>query len=228
MSSDPSKVKTTVSRTRSVAGARRKMARSAALRVASRSLAPLALLLTDEGVNGLDAHVVNDGPHRVEGRIRARLFRDAAIVGEGERAIEVAGHAQLLVHVDALFPGFVDTTYAYRFGPAGHELVHVELLDDEGTVLASAYHLPLGLVRAVESDLGLEASFEDEHRRIRLRARRLALFCALDLDGVTSDDDFFHLAPGEERVIALRPDGSGARVRGTVHPVNQRSATRIG
>lgn len=200
----------------------------AALAIVARSLAPLALLLLDEGVNGLDAYVVNDRPQRVEATLRVRTVRDGHLeLARVERALTIPGHGSLRVHVDALFPSFVDTTYAYRFGPASHDLVHVELLDASGSVLARAYHLPLGLGRAVEIDLGIDARFEDDHRWLRVRAKRLATFCALDLEGLVAEDDFFHLAPGEERAIALRRVPSARSLRGSIHPSNQRDATRI-
>ena len=198
----------------------------AALRLASRSLAPLALLAIDEGVNGLYAHVVNDRSTPFRGVLRARLFRDGELeVGKGELAVQTGPHGATVVHVDALFHGFVDTTYAYRFGPPGHDLVELVLETDAGEVVARTLHLPLGVARAVETDLGLLARFEDDGTVLRVSTRRLATFVALELEGAEPSDDFFHLAPGEERRIAL--ERTAATVRGSVHPSNQRAPTRI-
>lgn len=199
-----------------------------AMRIAARSLAPLALLPIDEGVNGLYAHVANDLPIERRGTLRARLFRDGELeVGKGETPVLVPPRSVVPVHVDALFHGFVDTTYAYRFGPPGHDLVFLELVDEGGEVLARAHHLPLGVGRPVERELGLEARFEEGGTRVVLRARRLALFAALDLEGAIPAEDFVHLAPGEERAIALRPVPGARGLRGYVHPSNQREPTRI-
>lgn len=104
-------------------------------------------------------------------------------MGKGETPVLVPPRSVVPVHVDALFHGFVDTTYAYRFGPPGHDLVFLELVDEGGEVLARAHHLPLGVGRPVERELGLEARFEEGGTRLVLRAKRLALFAALDLEG---------------------------------------------
>lgn len=200
----------------------------AALRIAARSLAPLALLLVDEGVNGLYVHVANDGPADLSLTLRARLFRDGEFLGDsGERAVFVKARSVERFHVDAIFERFVDTTYAYRFGPPSHDLVFVEALTETGGVVARAHHLPLGLDRAVESDLGMEARFEDEGRTLRVRSRRTALFLAIDVEGARPEEDFFHLAPHEERTIALGPLPGRRALRGCVHPSNQRHPTRI-
>jgi len=200
----------------------------AAMHLASRSLAARALLPVDEGVNGLDVHLANDREQAWEGTLQARLVRDGEVeVGRGERALVVPPRSTLRVHVDALFPGFVDTTYAYRFGPPGHDLVHLSFVGDDGAELARAHHLPLGLGRPVERDLGVEARFLEGRARLWLRAKRLAIFTALELEGVVPDEDFVHLAPGEERTITLRPLPGARHVRGHVHPLNQAGPTRV-
>lgn len=199
----------------------------AALRIAARVLAPCAILAIDEGVNGLFAHVTNDGPEPLTATLGARLVRDGEIeVARAEAEVRVPEHGVVPVHVDALFGGFVDTTYAYRFGPPQHDLVELTLHQGEH-VIARAHHLPLGLARPVEHDLGLEAEFVDDHAAVVVRTRRLALFVALELEGLVAEDDFFHVVPGDPRRIALRRVESPRPPRGSAHPINQREATRI-
>jgi hypothetical protein len=43
----------------------------------------------------------------------------------------------------------------------------------------------------------------------------------VDVQGFASDDDYFHLAPGRERRLLLRPTGEEHRgFSGTVHALN--------
>jgi hypothetical protein len=59
------------------------------------------------------------------------------------------------VHADALFEGFVEVTYAYRFGPPGHDVVAATLRElATGAILAAAHCFPCGLPAVRESGLG--------------------------------------------------------------------------
>ena len=176
---------------------------------ARRAMAPVALFALDEGLNGVHLHVVNDGATALEGTVRVELFSRGELLSEtAERAIDVAGRSAHKLSADALFDGFRDLTWAYRFGPATYDVIAATLLNREGEALSHAFHLPLGLAREREADIGLSATaapIGDGRWRLAIRATRFAEFVALRLDGFRPDDNWFHLAPGTERIVTLEP-----------------------
>jgi beta-mannosidase len=68
-------------------------------------------------------------------------------------------------------------------------------------------HLPLGLARPVEADVGLTATarVSRPHWALVVRARRFAQSVVVDVPGFQPEDSWFHLAPGTQRVLTLEP-----------------------
>jgi beta-mannosidase len=183
----------------------------AALRVLARALAPTALLAIDEGLGGLVLHAVHDGPEPLEAVLTVSLYREDAEVGGGERRLVVPARGSVAVSVEELLGRFADTTYAYRFGPPGHDSVAASLVHD-GKTIASAIFFPLGYPTVNRGDLGLSAdlsSGENGRFGLRVSTRRLAFGVHMDVPGYLPDDDWFHLPPGGERTIQLVTTGRG-------------------
>jgi len=196
-----------------------------------RAFAPRALLLTDEGTNGLAAHLVNDGDEAVEGRLRVTLYRDRRLpMRRAERAVRVEPRGSTRIWAEEVLGGFADIGHAFRFGPPGHDLVVVRWLADGDRLLAApAFHFPLGRPSRIDPELQLQVrSVETEGRpALELTANRFAQAVSLELEGCAPRDDFFHLEPGLAQLVELLPDGTGAP-RGTAWPLNASGPTRIG
>lgn len=195
-----------------------------------RALQPVALLATDEGMNGLALHVINDTPAGFAGTLRVALYRHGETnVGQAERAITLAPRGGATVSADAMFEGFRDLTWSYRFGPPGHDLIVATLTRvEELRPLARVFHFPLGLPNAVERDVGLsaQAMWSDDGWRLHLRTTRFAQSVALQLPGFVPDDNYFHLEPGSERIVRLAGDENRAPA-GEARPLNSAVAARI-
>jgi beta-mannosidase len=195
-----------------------------------RVLQPVALLAVDEGLNGLSLHAVNDGPQPLDARIRLVLYRQGSVsVAEASEPVAVPAHGAVELRADALLGRFVDTTYAYRFGPPGHDVVVATLIDAaSGARLGQAFHYPCGRARERYGDLGLEASGERvdaDAWRITVRTKRVAQCVAFDARGFVVDDDFFDVEPGGEHTVIARGAGPLSRIR--LLPLNAIAATSV-
>lgn len=191
--------------------------------------APTAVLLTDEGLDGLWAHVVHDGPDPFDGELRVSVFGGGAtMIGEVAEPVAVAPHDSLTLSVDGLFAGFRDLTYAYRFGPATIDVVGVDLIDASGRSVSRRTYLPGGHTRAVDHHVGLAASAvaSDHTLVVTVSAAALAHYVTIDVPGFVPDTDWFHLHPGEERTITCRRHGA-SRPSGEVRALNVPSPITI-
>ncbi|MBC3885703.1 glycoside hydrolase family 2 protein [Undibacterium griseum] len=173
-----------------------------------RAMAPLAVFFSDEGLNGLTIHIVNDRPAVFTGWLELHLYRNGSQRTASQRiAIQLSGHSSQMLSADALLPHFSDTAYAYRFGPAGHDLASTHLYPaDAGSPVSSDYHFCLGQQAFLETDPGLSAEFtpDDAHSGIlTLETRRVALAVCISAAGATADHNFFHLAPGIRQSVRL-------------------------
>ncbi|MDF2120072.1 glycoside hydrolase family 2 protein [Roseiarcaceae bacterium H3SJ34-1] len=171
-----------------------------------RAFRPVQLLASDEGVNGLQAHVLNERARTLRAILSLECLRDGHVrVAQGAQEIEVSGRSTLAVSATALLGGFFDTTYAYRFGPPAHDANVLRLTDrDSGDLLVEAVHFPSG--RGQERhDAGLEAAAERQGDQFWLvvSCKRLAQAVTIEDRAFQPGDNYFHLAPGAPRRILL-------------------------
>ena len=189
-----------------------------------RAFRPLHLGITDEGVNGLSFHVANDRPTSVSARLTFTAWRDGDVpVVSKTRAVTLDAHAGITISAFSMLGQFFDLSYAYRFGPQGHQVLHASLIDQKtNEVLSEAFHCPdraafpkenVGLTVRTFSEGGLWF--------IEVTSRRFSHFIHILLDHGRPDDNWFHLAPGHTRVIELHGLGE-QRPSGEVSALNAR------
>jgi beta-mannosidase len=196
-----------------------------------RALAPVALLMADEGLNGLWIHAVNDTTATIAADLRVARYRDGVMQGMPAcSTLSLPGRGHRSVHADALFGGFVDLTYAYRFGPPAHDVVAATLRDRETNRLrAAAYYFPGPLPMERAGDLGLTARTEqtDAGYALVLETERFAHAVSLDIEGWLPDDNYLHLEPGEVRRVVLQPTIRGSALRGSLSALNSATSARF-
>ncbi len=192
----------------------------------ARACAPIALLVADEGLNGLWLHVVNDTAKRIEAELRVAVYSDGVSHEPPvSTKVDVPGRGCSSIHANALFSSFRDLTRAYRFGAVAHDIVACSLRDrSNGSLLASAHYFPRrwAATPSNNGDIGLTARVEpsDGGYALALEARRFAYAVEIDMDDFMPDDNYLHLEPGETRHVVLRSTADSAIPRGRVSALN--------
>lgn len=197
-----------------------------------RALGRTALFITDEASNGLTLHVANDGPRALNGQLQLELFKSSESVGPpATRSFSIEPRSVLELNAIQLFDGFVDLSYAYRFGPPSYDVMRVGLVCGDGGQSVEAFHFPLGLPNT-QTDIGLFATGRtvDDHIEVDIGSRGFAQAVHIEAPGYVADDQYFHLAPRSHRTVRLMPRLPDAieAFEGTVHALNAMSACRIG
>jgi beta-mannosidase len=203
----------------------------AAYHLLRRALQPLAVLLVDEGLNGVDAHVLNDGPEPFEGELEITAYRAEAAVATARAHVRVEPRSGERIRPGALLEHFIDLTHAYRFGAPAQDVTVATLLDGAtGIVRAEAFHFPRKLPSQLDGEIGLEVSarqVEGDVWEATLRSRRLAFGVELSVRDFRPDDNYFHVAPGKARTVRLRATSPGARPRGSARALNAPVAVKV-
>lgn len=193
---------------------------------ARRAFRPLQLLLSDEGTNGLDLHVVNDSPQTRDLTVElACLQHGSRPAASGRRALSLTPRSAASLAATDLFGAFYDTTYAFRFGPPAHDVTVARLTDAQGTILAEAFHFPRGRAAAL-FPAAVTARLEEDAAgfALMLSADRFAQSVIIEAAGLAPSDNWFHLAPGAEKTVRLAPLAGAARPSGTVRGLNMEAA----
>jgi beta-mannosidase len=197
----------------------------------ARVLQPQTVLLTDEGSNGLVAHLVNESAQPLAATLDIAAWRADVATCKASRALELSPRSTLALPLMALLDHFADLNHAYRFGPSNHDAVVASLRDAHGGRIAQAFHFPGGMNLPRDPDLGLEAEAGiagDGRLLLRLTTRKLALGVHVEAAGWAPSDQYFHLVPGDERLLTLQPlDGRQRPWRCVVQALNAASAVTV-
>ncbi len=177
----------------------------------ARAFRPIQVTMTDEGVNGLMIHLVNERGASLTAHLELTCWRDGEVaVATASRPIALDAHGSASLSAFDLLGRFFDITYAYRFGPPGHDATSVVLREEPaGAILAEAFHFPRG--RGHERhDLGLQAALERDGADwvLAVSCRRLAQSVHIVDSNWRPQQSWFHLAPGVTKRIRLKPRGA--------------------
>jgi beta-mannosidase len=197
-----------------------------------RAFAPVACFLSDEGLNGLGVTALNERPVPLDGELTLSLYREGeTLIAAGTVKAALAARGSIELSGASFFDAFIDTAYAFRFGPPSHDVAVLRLVDRAtGAVLSRAFHLPLGLSPRRRDDIGLEASAEPAEEGVyvvTVKSRAFAQSVRLDVGDDLPDDDAFHLEPGSSRAIVVVRRDQGRPFRGTVQALNGHGPVRI-
>ena len=209
----------------------------AAFHYLRRALQPVCVTISDEGANGLFLNVINERPTPLVATLDLTLYRAGEVVtGNATKPLEVPARETLELSAASMFDSFVDLSYAYRFGPPAHDLVVASLRaghgEEPGPTLSQAFHLVAGPGIARELDVGLQASATarpDSGFDVKIAARRFAQSVWIEADGFEAADAYFHVAPGSETTVHLRPTPRAAArpLRGRIHALNALNTAKI-
>jgi len=173
-----------------------------------RAWAPRSIHVTDEGLNGLAIHVVNEAAEPLAATVELDLWRQDGVATErASHGVLVPARGSLTLGAEAMLGFFADASAAYRFGPPRHEAIAARLVDPEGRVLAEDFHFPQGLGLAPRRDAQVRAQArftESGEVEVALASDAFLQSVCIACDGFLAEDNHFHLAPGREKRVRFR------------------------
>lgn len=172
-----------------------------------RALAPRAIFLTDEGLNGYAVHAVNDAAGELDAVVRLTAWRHGRTqVATATAPVVVPGHGTCTLSANEMLGAFIDLTNAYRFGPPGHHAVVAELVAGNGTVLSRHVQFPAGRPTEADPDVVLRATVHSREPGcvvLEVSSDRLAYAVEVDAGEWAASDNYFVIPPTGTVRIAL-------------------------
>ena len=191
---------------------------------------PVAVLLGEDGMDGLRIDAVNDSARAIVGELRVQVHtRTGSRAFDVTEPVTVAAHAARRWSLDTLLGRFTDATHVHRFGVRGYESVTATLSGEDG-VVAEAVHLFGGPARALERTVGLTAVAREAAPGdwvVDVATDGAAQYVHLELGGFEPADSWFHLPPGGTRIVPVRRTGTAESVTGRVRALNSVSVAPV-
>jgi beta-mannosidase len=182
-----------------------------------RALAPVAVWSTDEGLGGVHAHVANDRQQSLTATLRVALYQDLGTrVAEASRDLRLHAHETMTIGVEEILGRFVDASWAYRFGPPGHDLIICSLQQggDDGPLITLSHAARFPVSRPTDrfsaARLGASGTVRaagDDALIVTVSSTGLLYGARVTVPGHVPDDDAFVVEPGHPRAIVMRRVG---------------------
>ncbi len=167
------------------------------------------LVLTDEGLNGLQVHLINETSEACNGTVEVTLLKDSCItVARQELAIRLNGDSRRMISADEILGGFYDVSYAYRFGPPQHDTVIATWFDQDRNVISEGHYFVRRVAPVLDRAVAVDASavsLGSQEYRVVLKADRLLQGVYVAAKGYLPDDNYFHLSPNRSKVLTFKP-----------------------
>jgi len=167
------------------------------------------IVLTDEGLEGVHAHVVNESDVGLRGFVEFQLLKEPHLcVARHEVPIDVAPRSRVLLSADEEFGVFYDVTHAYRFGPAHHDIVAATLFDERHEPLGDAFHFVRRKEPIARSGVAVRwnvSPAEGDRFLVEVTSPSFLHTVRFSAEGYLPDDNYFHLLPGRTRKLLFTP-----------------------
>ncbi len=191
-----------------------------------RAWAPQTIRITDEGLDGLAIHVINERDEPLDARVELEMFQSGRLpTAAAEASVRVPARGSVTLQGDAILGYFSDATNAYRFGPPKHDVIAVRLKDTgSGGTLAEDFHFPAGMDLAPHRAAAIRSQAEwraDGTVAVTVESDVFLQAVAISCAGFLPDDNYFHLTPGQVKSVVFKAHGPGvASFKAQLEPLN--------
>jgi beta-mannosidase len=174
-----------------------------------RAWQPQAIVLTDEGLDGIHVHVINETDRPLVATVELTLLRDGQfIAAQASTECRLAPRARATYGSDELLPAFHDVSYAYRFGPPAHDVVAAALHGPSGDLIGEAFWFPHPVEPARHAARAIKAEGRrvgDDSYEVALSSPQFVHAVHFWANGFLPEDNYFHLMPGRTKRVRFQP-----------------------
>lgn len=194
----------------------------------ARTSTPTTVIFVDEGLDGLAVYLAHDGETQLNCQLKISLFTEEGRVLEAnEQQLTLHPRSTQRISVDYFLGRFVDSSYAYKFGPRQFIACHVEVYSEDGSLIMEKTYAQPEVTQTISPNIELTASakklsaFEYE---IIINTNYPAFYVVLDIDDFLPSDNYFHLMPSTTRRIVIKTQQPNAKPYGRVYALNSKNA----
>lgn len=197
-----------------------------------RSWKPQSIHLTDESLNGLFAHINNESPSELHGKILIKIINQNHLeIANHQQQISLPPRSNLTLDIEDLLQQFLDITYSYRFGPKDIFSTSVQLIDPQKNIIDEAFYFNQYSEALISVEdpliLTIEKNSDSQHTLV-ITANRFLFNINIECKNAVASDNFFHLFPGTTKSIQLDFIGEPeTKIKGFIHASNMQDSIRF-
>lgn len=197
----------------------------------ARTAQPTTILFVDEGLEGLAVYLAHDDSHALTCDLTITLVTaEGRIYEQKQRPITLTPRSVDRISVDLFLNRFVDSSYAYRFGPRAFTSCIVTIKNNlDETLLQNIYANPTE-THQLNHDLGLSGIVsirDDGQYQLALSCKAPAFYVVIDTPAFMPDDNYFHLIPGFDKVVLLKSKDKQSLPHGRIRALNTKNSHPI-
>lgn len=187
-----------------------------------RIFQPVQVVLTDEGLQGLHLHIINEAPSAFTGTIEFMMLNESISVAKAKREIKVESNQKMKIIAEEMLGGFYDTSYAYKFGPSKNEVACATLKNESGDIISQQFHFPVThYLPMVEANVVADF-FEN---KLSISSDKFLYGVQIQSEIGLPDDNYFHLIPNEKRDIEFKSNHAKLQIQ--ISAMNLRGVINI-
>ena len=193
---------------------------------------PINIAITNESLNGVDIHISNESTRKINGSIELSLLnKHSTVIAQESLTVSIPASTTSTFNSDSILSSFYDVAYSYRFGPAKHSVVAVQLKNKNNEVISDAYYFPNAGVphTNIDSELITRAKqIDDNTYQLELSCNHFLYAVNIEVDGYNTTDNFFHLLPNTTKVITMKKNRLNSKpYKGYISALNLNEDVKI-
>lgn len=197
----------------------------------ARTAQPTAILFVDEGLDGLAVYLAHDGSQALTCDLSITLVTaEGRIYEQKQQTLTIEPRSVQRIGVDLFLNRFVDSSYAYRFGPRAFTSCIATLKHITGeTLLQNIYANPTE-THQLNHDLGLIGTIsmgDDGQYQLTLSCKVPAFYVVIDTPAFIPSENYFHLIPGFDKVVLLKTKDNQSLPHGRIRALNTKNSYPI-
>ena len=197
----------------------------------ARVAQPTTIIFVDEGLEGLALYLTHEGAKVLNATLTISLITTEGRVFETATSPQlIAAHSVTRLNIDTLLGRFVDSSYAYQFGPRAFVSCVASLQDVNGQVISQKVYADATVTHALSSHTGLSAIANiqaDGSYLLTIATLEPAFFVVIDVPEFLPSDNYFHVMPEFEKQVLLTSANKQAMPRGKIRALNANESTSV-
>ena len=196
-----------------------------------RTSQPTTLLFVDEGLEGLAVYLTHDGAHDIDTELTLSLVTaEGKLFEQQTKPLHLAARSIMRISVDTFIGHFVDSSYAYHFGPRAFTSCVATLNGADKQLISQKVYAHPSQTHQLSWDIQLSAvakKLNSNQYSLTISSNRPAFYISIQAPDFQASDNYFHVIPGFDQQVILKLKTNASAIHGRVQALNSNASFAV-